>query len=386
LDADTQLPPRAALRLVETSAHPLNRVEIDPVSGVRTRSFTIIQPRVSITLPNATATRFTRIFADASGTDPYCHAVSDAQQDLFGEAIFHGKAIYDVKAFHAILKQRFPPETLLSHDLIEGAHAGVALASDIELFETLPLDYASYSQRQHRWTRGDWQIARWALPNVPAADGRTVANPLTTINRWRIFDNLRRSLVPVASLLLLLAGAMIATSRGVWTLVVGLAVAIPAIVPVLDRVGRRFEGTVLGWRGALDELARALVMAAALPHQAWLTSDAIVRAAYRRLVTHRKLLEWQTAESTVAQAHHHMSSTLRQLLWIAALTLMTVVLRVRGWFDPITVFVALWIASPALMSWLARHVGTPGRTQRTWRRHSLAAGTWPTRPGDSLTI
>jgi hypothetical protein len=130
---------------------------------------------------------------------------------------------------------------LLSHDLIEGAHAGVALASDIELFETLPLDYASYSQRQHRWTRGDWQIARWALPHVPSADGRIIANPLNTINRWRIFDNLRRSLVPLASLLLLLAGVKIATSRGVWTLVVGLAVAIPAIVPVLDRVGRRFE-------------------------------------------------------------------------------------------------------------------------------------------------
>jgi cyclic beta-1,2-glucan synthetase len=218
LDADTQLPPRAALRMVETSAHPLNRVEIDPATRVRTRGFTIIQPRVSITLPNATATRFTRIFADAHGTDPYCQAVSDAQQDLFGEAIFHGKAIYDVKAFHAILKQRFPPETLLSHDLIEGAHAGVALASDIELFETLPLDYASYSQRQHRWTRGDWQIARWALPHVPSADGRIIANPLNTINRWRIFDNLRRSLVPLASLLLLLAGVMIATrvACGLW--------------------------------------------------------------------------------------------------------------------------------------------------------------------------
>jgi cyclic beta-1,2-glucan synthetase len=185
---------------VEASAHPLNRVEIDPATRVRTRGFTIIQPRVSITLPNATATRFTRIFADAKGTDPYCQAVSDAQQDLFGEAIFHGKAIYDVQAFHTILGQRFPPETLLSHDLIEGAHAGVALASDIELLEGLPLDYASYSQRQHRWTRGDWQIAPWAFSRVPSADGGSVANPLTRINRWRIFDNLRRSLVPVASL------------------------------------------------------------------------------------------------------------------------------------------------------------------------------------------
>ncbi len=161
LDADTQLPPEAARRMVETIAHPLNRAVIDPETQTRRRGFTIIQPRVSIALPGATATRFTRIFADTAGTDPYCQTVSDAQQDLFGEAIFHGKAIYDVRAFRGILADRFPLETLLSHDLIEGAHVGVGLAIEIELFENLPLDYASYSQRQHRWIRGDWQIAPW---------------------------------------------------------------------------------------------------------------------------------------------------------------------------------------------------------------------------------
>src|SRR5208282_1239562 len=152
---DTQLPPGTARRLVETIAHPLNQVEIDPADHNRRKGFGIVQPRVSIGLPGATATRFTRIFADTTGTDPYCQAVSDAQQDLFGEGIFHGKAIYDLHAFRTILAGRFPPETLLSHDLIEGTYAGVGLATGIELFENLPLDYASYSQRQHRWIRGD---------------------------------------------------------------------------------------------------------------------------------------------------------------------------------------------------------------------------------------
>ena len=119
------------------------------------------------------------MFADTSGTDPYCQSVSDAQQDLFGEAIFHGKAIYDVRAFRTTVGDRFPAETLLSHDLIEGAHVGVALASDIELFENLPLNYVSYCQRQHRWIRGDWQIAPWILPRVPAASGKPEPNPLT---------------------------------------------------------------------------------------------------------------------------------------------------------------------------------------------------------------
>ena len=133
---------------------------------------------------------------------------------MFGEAIFHGKAIYDVHTFRGILADRFPAETLLSHDLIEGAHAGVGLATDIELFENLPLDYASYSQRQHRWIRGDWQIAPWIFRQVPASSGGSAANPLTVIGRWRIFDNLRRSLVPVASLLLLLFGWLISRGAG----------------------------------------------------------------------------------------------------------------------------------------------------------------------------
>jgi len=390
LDSDTQLPPRAALHMVETSAHPLNRVEIDPARRVRKRGFTIIQPRVSITLPVATATRFTRIFANAKGTDPYSQAVSDAQQDLFGEAIFHGKAIYDVQAFHGMLGQRFPPETLLSHDLIEGAHAGVALASDIELFENLPLDYASYSQRQHRWIRGDWQILPWAFSRVPAADGKRVPNPLTAINRWRVFDNLRRSLVPVASVLLLLTAWLAGAAPGVWCLVVALAAAVPAIVPVLERAGQRVEGSVQVWRGALDELARALVAMALLPHQAWVAADAIVRVAYRRHASHRRLLEWQTAELTGAQARHRTNSTLRQLLWIAGVSsVLLIVLLVDGRLDPIASFLALWMAAPALVNWLDRQLIAPGRqyvtseedlgflrglARRTWRFFDDASG------------
>jgi cyclic beta-1,2-glucan synthetase len=169
LDADTQLPHGSAQRLVETIAHPLNHVELTADERNRARGYTIIQPRVSITLPSATATRFTRLFTDARGTDPYCEAVSDVYQDLFGDAIYHGKAIYDVRAFHQILGGRFPEQRLLSHDLIEGAYVGVGLATDVELFEQFPYDYTSYSKRQHRWIRGDWQIASWILPRVPAA-------------------------------------------------------------------------------------------------------------------------------------------------------------------------------------------------------------------------
>ena len=381
LDSDTQLPADAARRMIETIAHPLNQVEIDPATRTRKRGYTIIQPRVSITLPGAMATRFTRVFADNSGTDPYSRTVSDAQQDLFLEAIFHGKAIYDVRAFHEMMGERFPDETLLSHDLIEGAHVGVGLASDIQLFEQLPTDYGGFASRQHRWIRGDWQIARWTMGRVPAKGDGKVRNPLSAINRWRIFDNLRRSLVPVAALLLLLLGWLTKAAPGVWSLVVFLAVAIPAVTPALDRLARRVEGSVHRLQGAADELIRALVMIALLPHQAWIAVDAIARVHYRTWISRRKLLEWRTADRARAEAHQHRNATLRQLAIISALSApLTIILLIEGEFAPTSFFVLCWAVSPLLVYWL----GKPGRsaarkelsTEETHFLRGIARETW----------
>jgi cyclic beta-1,2-glucan synthetase len=378
LDSDTALPPGAARRLVETAAHPLNRVELDPKTRVRRSGYTIIQPRVSVSLPDATATRFTRIFADSSGTDPYCKAVSDAQQDLFGEAIFHGKAIYDVSAFSSALGGRFPAETLLSHDLIEGAYCGAALANDIELFENVPHNYSSFSRREHRWIRGDWQIARWILPRVPTPHG-SEPNPLSLLNRWRIFDNLRRSLVPVASLLLLLLGWLISAAPGVWSLVVALAVAIPALAPLLERWARRIEGSVHGWQGAGDQLIRAGVRVAFLPHSAWIACDAIARALFRSHISRRNLLEWETAASAGANAHRHLNTTLRQMLMVCFCSVaLLMIVAVTGAFFPAFAFLALWATSPILMLWL-NEPGFPSRRVEAAdavRLRRLARRTW----------
>src|SRR5579885_2638132 len=378
LDSDTALPPGAARRLVETAAHPLNRVELDPNTRVRRAGYTIIQPRVSVSLPDATATRFTRVFADGGGTDPYCKAVSDAQQDLFGEAIFHGKAIYDVRAFHAALGGRFPAETLLSHDLIEGAYSGAALANDIELFENVPHNSSIFSRREHRWIRGDWQIARWILPRVPTPAG-SEPNPLSPLNRWRILDNLRRSLVPVASLLLLLLGWLISAAPGVWSLVVALAVAIPALAPLLERWARRIEGSVHGWQGSGDHLLRAAVRVAFLPHSAWIACDAIARALFRSHISRRNLLEWETAASAGANAHRHLNSTLRQMLVICAGSVaLLMILAASGAFFPTFAFLALWAISPILMLWL-NEPGFPRRQLEgadAVRLRRLARRTW----------
>jgi len=350
-DSDTQLPAGSARRMIETLAHPLNHAELDPQTNVLKRGYAIIQPRMNIALPGATATRFTRIFADTAGTDPYSPSVSDVQQDLFSEGIYHGKAIYDVRAFHAALTNRFPSETLLSHDLIEGSFARVGLASDIELLENLPLDYDSFVRRQHRWTRGDWQIARWMFPRVPGRDGHLAPNPLSIISRWRIADNLRRSLVPVASLLLLLLGWFVSGTPGVWTAAT-LAIAIPGIAPLLDRWARHVQGSVDGWQGAADEITRTAIMLAFLPHQAWIAVDAIWRACYRSFVSHRNLLEWQTAEA--AETHRDDVTAVDFQIRVVAIVsgALIVLLNLTGHSLAGSAFLALWLISPLLLRWL----------------------------------
>ena len=172
LDSDTQLPADTARRMIETLAHPLNQARFDDAGRVQS-GYTIIQPRVSPSLPSTSGSPFSRLFSDPVGIDPYTNAVSDVYQDLTGEGSYHGKGIYDVRAFSRVLSGRFPEAWLLSHDLIEGAHVRVGLASDIELYDEFPQDYLSYIKRQHRWIRGDWQIADWIMPRVPQAGRRT---------------------------------------------------------------------------------------------------------------------------------------------------------------------------------------------------------------------
>ena len=362
LDADTQLPPEAARRLVATLSHPLNQMRLAADGRHRAEGYSIVQPRVSIGLPGATATRFTRIFADANGTDPYCQSVSDVYQDLFREGIFLGKAIYDVRAFHAILKERFPEATLLSHDLIEGAHVGVASASGIELFENLPSDYSSYSRRQHRWIRGDWQIAPWIRGKVPDASGTRQRNPLPAIARWRILDNLRRSLTPPATVLLLLWGWFVSQSPGLWTFLIAATVTLPGLAPLSERLAKRLSGSAQNLRGAWEELLRIAVTLALLPHQAWISLDAIVRVLHRRFVSKRRLLEWQTAEQADSRAGDHHQRTVFECAVVSGVSLvLLLMLAAKNEFWTTLFFLLPWILSPAVVVWLSRRTAGPIR-------------------------
>jgi len=358
LDADTQLPHGAARRLVETIAHPLNSPRLAPDQGHVLHGYAIIQPRVSITLPSATATPFTRLFSDPSGADPYASAVSDVYQDLFGEGIFHGKAIFDSRVFHQLLGGRFPEDTLLSHDLIEGAHVRAGYASDIELFEQFPVNYQSYIKRQHRWIRGDWQIASWILRSVTGPRGARVPNALSLINRWKIFDNLRRSLVPAASVLLLITNWFLLPEAWIWSLLVALMLLAPGLLTLPLRTIESLRGVKDGWRATSQELLRALMVTALLPHQAVVAMDAIGRVAYRRFFSHRHLLEWESAQVAHWQA---ASGSVRFILHMFILSLGTSLLAIvlrHNHFDQWAAaapFLLLWLLSPMVAEWMNGH-------------------------------
>ncbi|HUS83545.1 MAG TPA: hypothetical protein VMX56_00250, partial [Anaerolineales bacterium] len=303
LDSDTQLPRDSARRMVETLAHPLNQPRYDKDGRVAQGTYSLIQPRVSPSLPSAVSSLFSRIYTDPVGTDPYTKAVSNAYQDLSGEGSYIGKGIYDPRAFHRMLADCFPDECLLSHDLIEGAHVRTGLASDIELFDEFPSDYITYSRRQHRWIRGDWQIADWIFPRVPDRNHNRIANPLNLLNRWKIFDNLRRSLVPAASVAVLAVTWFFAADLQLFAtaLTAGVILFQPLAGP-LTWATSPHGLRAFSLRQINHDLTRALAEATLLMHQAGLALDAIVRVFYRRLISRRGLLEWTTAQMTELSA------------------------------------------------------------------------------------
>ncbi len=370
LDSDTQLPHGTARRMIETLAHPLNQPRFDTEGAIKTGSYAIIQPRVSPSLPSTNASLFSRLFSDPVGIDPYTRAVSDVNQDLAGEGSYHGKGIYDVRAFSRVLSGRFPEERLLSHDLIEGAHVRVGLASDIELYDEFPQDYLSYAGRQHRWIRGDWQIAEWVLPRVPQAAGRRGQNPLSWFDRWKIFDNLRRSLVPPTSLGLLVASCLISSRMVlVSTCVVAMQLLFHPLVQPFTwaTTGRWLKG--FSFSKVSHDLLRAIVEAALLPHQAWLALDAILRAWYRRLISHRGLLEWTSTQAMNWNAPGKVRK------FVISLGLSSVFSGIAVWvmrrWAPSSLPVAgpwllLWFVSP-LVGWLLiiRPFAKPRQTRLT---------------------
>lgn len=388
LDSDSQLSRDVAKKLIATISHPMNRPKIDPLVNRVTKGYAFIQPRVTISLTSATNSFFSQLFSGQAGLDPYTNVVSEVYQDLFGEGSFWGKGIYDVYAFEHVLHNRVPENTLLSHDLFEGSFARVALASDIELYDDFPSRYMAYSKRLHRWVRGDWQLLPWLMPRVPTTTG-WARSQLTCLSWWKMFDNLRRSLVSPASFAAILGGWLFLPGGPlVWTVVVLLVISFPvftglAAVVALPSVGISIGG-LLGdvgrdiWRSCI----RSAMAVAFLPHQAALMLHAIGITLYRVLISKKHLLEWEPAERSERKTKNELRDYLR--LFVPAMCIAVAVAAWAAVNELSTLlyslpFITVWLSSPWIMSLVSRPVGVaaaaPTRSDARYLR-AIAFDTW----------
>lgn len=305
LDSDTNLVLNSAQELVGAAAHILNKPELNNTKDAVINGHALIQPRVGVDLEIARKSIFTKIFAGAGGTDPYANAISDTYQDNFSEGIFTGKGIYDLNVFSEVLKEEIPENTVLSHDLLEGSYLRCGLATDILLMDGYPYKYNAFISRLSRWIRGDWQIIRWLMPKIKTKVG-VKNNPLNTLSKFKILDNLRRSLVEIQVMLVLI---MLLTFK----LVLGINIALPFSIMLITIIfpsileflsyicnkkyeqihNKYFAKTISVIKGSI---LRALLNISFLPHKAYISLDAIVKTIYRMTVSKQNLLQWTTSE------------------------------------------------------------------------------------------
>lgn len=352
LDTDTQLPRDVARQLVGAMAHPLNRPRYDELQQRVCEGYGILQPRVSVSLEGTNRSHYARLHGGEVGIDPYTHAVSDVYQDVFGEGSFIGKGIYEVDTFERALNARFPENQILSHDLLEGCYARAGLLSDVHLYEDYPAHYSMDVSRRHRWIRGDWQLLGWLLPSIPGPGKLRLSNSLSRLSQWKLFDNLRRSLVPMALTLLLLSGWAVLTSPWLWTLAVISIILIPPLITSVlelfykpcDVLLRQHLAATLDT--ATQRLAQATFNLTCLPYEAYFSMDAIVRTLGRMLFTRGRLLEWNPSGEVARSSRTDFFASLRAM-WTAPLIAMA-----ATFYLLVFKLAALAVAVPVLLLWL----------------------------------
>jgi cyclic beta-1,2-glucan synthetase len=362
LDTDTQLPRDSARQLIGAIAHPLNRARYNEKKQRVTEGYTILQPRVAVSLPGTNRSQYARLYGSQSGIDPYTRTVSDVYQDIFGEGSFIGKGIYDVDIFDRTLNGRFPENLILSHDLIEGCYARAGLLSDVQLFEEYPFRYNTDVKRRHRWIRGDWQLIRWLLPVVPGPKGKLQKNPLSILSRWKIFDNLRRSLIPIALTLLFITVWIVLKQPLFSTLLTIGIILIPSIIiSIFDLFKKPSD---LFWKqhiaatisAAGNHFAQAAFTLITLPYEAFFSQDAITRTLWRMFISHRKLLEWSPFNVKLRRNLNTITGSFRTM-WVSPFTAFCLIIYyvITNQAVPVIIFpiIFLWIAAPAFTWWIS---------------------------------
>lgn len=388
LDADTQLPMGSAWKLIGTMAHPLNHAWYDEKKKLITRGYGILQPRVSVSLPDTTDSFYARMHGNEPGLDPYTRASSDVYQDLFNEGSFIGKGIYEVDSFIHVLEGRFPENSILSHDLLEGCYVRSGLVSDVYLFEKYPTRYEADIKRRVRWIRGDWQIFSWFMPFVPGAKKRWRKNPLSALSRWKIFDNIRRSLIPIALTSLLLVGWLVMPPSLLWTIIVSGIIVVPIVITVIWDIIRKPKDVIIIHhiknfiRNIVDIFIKTLFSLITLPFEAFSNGLAIIRTVWRMRVSRKYLLEWNPSANEVKTNHTSLAASY-SMMWIQPFMAVGVFLFLIL-YAPVKLIIAgpiilLWLVAPIVTWWaskpLAKQVSVLTHQQNIFLR-KIARKTW----------
>ncbi|MBK8584683.1 MAG: cyclic beta 1-2 glucan synthetase [Bacteroidetes bacterium] len=363
LDADTQLPRGAAWKLIASMAHPLNRAFYNEKKQRVTQGYGILQPRVAVSLPDITASNFAKLHGNEPGIDPYTRASSDVYQDLFFEGSFIGKGIYDVDIFEKALGGKFPENRILSHDLIEGCYTRSGLISDVQLFEKYPSTYRADVKRRTRWIRGDWQIAAYFTPFIPNQNHKWKTNSLSALSRWKIFDNIRRSLVPIALTIFMLTAWIVLKHPFFWTLVISSIIVFPIVISSVWQLFKRQKDIVftqhiilfsLNASGVFVQIVFTLIC---LPYEAFYTFLAIVRTTWRMVVSHKKLLEWNPSAIEERTNPSGLTASFISMWFEPVLALGTMWYMFVNFPNRVAIAIPiliLWLTSPFVTWWMSR--------------------------------
>ena len=394
LDTDTELPRDTAHKFSAAMAHPLNRACYDENKKRVTAGYGILQPRVAASLPKGDVSFYELLCSGEAGIDPYTRSVSDVYQDVFGEGSFIGKGIYDIDVFEHALKDRLPDNRILSHDLLEGCYARAGLLSDVQLYEEYPSAYLADVRRRHRWIRGDWQIASWLLPKVPGAarraDKQDAKNPnsLSWLSRWKLLDNLRRSMVPVALSLFLLIGWSNLKNPWTWEIAILCFLLLPSVCAFVlglmqksdDVLFRQHLASQL--RSANRHFTHAFLNVVFLPYEAWISLDAILRTQWRVLVSRHHLLEWNPSVISNQQNSSGFWGSLRSM-WMAPVLSIAVFMWLSmeqpGALPAATPILLLWTCSPLLAYFISKpkaYRSSQLSAQQINFLHALSRKTW----------
>ncbi len=353
LDTDTRMPRDTVKNLVSIICHPLNQPVYDEKKKRVVSGYGILQPRVEAGYPGENPSAFIRIFGGETGIDPYTKAVSDVYQDLFFEGSFIGKGLYEVDSFEKCLKERLPENLILSHDMLEGCYARCALVTEVELQEKFPTGYLKDVSRRRRWIRGDWQITQWLFPMVPGFNGKKEKNSLSFLSQWKILDNLRRSLVPVSVFLMFISGWILFKSSWLWTLfIIGLS-SLPIPVKLLYDAGRKPDGITM--ESHLSALSASLagrglqflLSFVFIVYEAYYSIAAVFTTFWRKFITRRKLLEWNTFAETELAGNMTAFDYVRKMITAPFAAVVCIASGTVTSDLPAVIVLISWLFSPA---------------------------------------